>query len=158
MATSSDYTVVIAFCLGILALASAFFLPSIIDATQQDAKTTLELDEYENQNITQRLHINASSVNSTTKTATITYQKRTTLEDQNISLTEGANGTVQLANEDILVTLNEVSDNGKIIVTTQYPPTFGWNRGSREFIKHFDIILALLALTLGMGALKKVIP
>lgn len=138
-----------AVALGVLVLAMALFVPSLIDATQDDAQKTVELTEGSSQNLTERLSLTAHDISSGQSEANVTLENLVTLNRTAEHLNVSETKTLNLSNEDVEVTLDSISDTDEALITATYSPMFGWDAGPRTFVENLDLVLALLgALTI----------
>jgi len=143
----------VALSLGILALVGALFIPTMIETTQENHNTTVQIDEGSTQNLSDRLRVSVIEVNGTSE-ATISYTNTNTYHSKTITLTPGETRNVTLDGEYIESTLNSVSSTGEATIRTKYPPMFGWDDGSKTFINNFVIVIVIIVAVALIGILK----
>lgn len=144
-----------ALALGVLVLAVAVFVPTLIDATDQDTTQSVELVEGEQTDLTDNLAVRADAIANTAAgtNATIRVRSLDTLNDSTKTIDEGNTSVfvVDGANVDVE---NVATSNDSVIVRSTYDPRFGWNGGAATFFDNIGVILALLALIIVVAVLK----
>lgn len=141
-----------AFLLGLIVLGAAFFLPSMMDVTQENAVETIELEQSQVVDLTDTLELQLDRVNATSDDANVTYTNTRTLETNETLLHPAQPESVNLSGDTINTTLDDVIDNDTAQITAVYPPLFGWSGGPRSFMANLDLVLALFGFALvGVG-------
>lgn len=148
-----------ALALGVLVLAVAVFMPTLINSTEGDATTTFELEAGDTNNPTEKLQIEAESLQNTTNgtNATLTVRSLDTLNESTQTIPEGNNSVYTIDGENVTIFNDAMITEGgteTVRITAVYNPKFGWNDGARTFFSNMGIILALLAFII-LGAILK---
>lgn len=135
------------FAVGILVLAVALFVPTLIDGTQENASETLQLSENESRELTDTLTVRAENFSEANDNATVHFENSRTFASNSTFVNASQNGNVMLSGDRINVSLSTVDADGAT-VSVSYPPMFGWDDGSRTFLEHAGLIIAMLALAI----------
>lgn len=136
--------------LGLFVMLIAFAIPPAITASTSTATDTFELDEGETTTVTNELDVTLNE--STGSTATVVFQDTETGVTESVTLNESETSTITLKGENVTVTLDESTQNSAQI-TVDYSPRYGWDDGAKTVAGHLDVILALLAFVLLLGAM-----
>lgn len=142
-----------AMILGLVILGIALFIPSMIDATQSDSVTTVQLADGETANVTEVLQIEASNISNGQSEANITVRNTRTFNDSQKlhNVSETKSHTVD--GDTVDTTLDSIDSSNVATITVNYSPMFGWDRGPKVFFKNTPIILSLVGFLLLMGIL-----
>lgn len=147
-----------AFAVGILTFGAALFVPPLADATQDDATDTLEVDNGTETDITDRLTVGITEVNTTATPsyATVEYTNNRTLDSVNATIDVTNSSTVTLSEDDLKTTVHSIHGE-MVMIGVTYPPMFGWDREARTFFQNIELIIVLLGVAIIVGAVAVVL-
>jgi len=137
--------------MGILVLAVALFIPTIIDATAEDQTVSDTMTVGDTTELTDRLSVTLDDVNQSSGNINLTYINTQTQDKNQTTVGETNTKMVTLSGETINATNEMVESTDSAIVTSEYPPMFGWSSGARTFFDHFPLIMGMLAFAMAVG-------
>jgi len=133
------------FAIGVLGLAVALLVPTLVDATQDDARQHIEMYENDTRDITDRLSFYLQDVNGTSGNATVELRDDTNFNNQTRELSSQSTNTIQLSGSNVTVDTQQVYDNDTSVrFVVDYPPTFGWSDGPAAFMSNIGLIIVLI--------------
>jgi len=133
------------FALGIIGLAVAFLIPTLVGAASGDSTSYMELHQNDTQSLTDRLSLSLDDVNGTDKNVTVTLRDETDFDNTTAEISTGSQREVQLSGENVTIAVRTVYDANKSVkMAVDYPPMFGWVSGAAVFINNIGVILVLL--------------
>lgn len=139
--------VVNAFALGILVLAVAVFIPTLINATQEDQMETMEIRDNQTVSVTDRLSIGVADINLTAGDANVTATNSDTLNSQTQRVSEGSEAMMEMDGGNVTVGVDTLTADARgeyAQLTVAYSPMFGWDSGARLFVEHWPVLLAAI--------------
>lgn len=147
-----------AFAMGLLTLCVAVLVPTLVDATNDNAVDTRELTVGNQEEITDVLFVEVDNVNASTNDTTVTFQDSRTFESNTTTVGEGKSTTIRLSGETLDFTVKDVyGDNETVLVETTHDPTFGWNDGSKTFWDNIGLVVAMLGIMCVFGVVAVVL-
>lgn len=142
--------------LGLLALVVGFVMPTFITTPDSNSTETIELDEDTERNLTERLSINATYINSTSEEATFVVKnlQNYSTNQTSVNQTTLTNSTV-LNGDTITVQLQNFRSNSSVLAQVTYPPMFGWAGGARGLMGKLPLVIALLGALMVFAGIGK---
>lgn len=153
-----DATDVIA--IGLFALVVALFVPQLVDGTQDNTESTIEIENDTLYSETERLDISPTDVSSVGSNATIEVTNSQTLNASEKLLNVSESKSYVLDSENVTVTLNSIRSDSTgqyVTVTVAYPTTFGFGEGAQLFFEQLEFIIVAVGFIIVMGILAVVI-
>lgn len=141
------------FVVGVFALAIALFAPAAIDPIVNDVQQTHNMTEGETVELTDTLDVTLNDVDQGGDGINATYRAPRTQNTTFASVNTSESKTIELDGDNITITNEAIESNTDAIITSLYPPMFGWDSGPRTFIEELDTIMMILFAALAGGLL-----
>lgn len=139
-------TVKAVFALGVIGLAIGFLVPTLMGATQDDARATHQLYVNDSVELTDRLTVTLTDINETEHNATFKFLDETNYQNSTVELTNYTSRDTTLSGNNLTVSVAGVTSvNDTVRTTIDYPPMFQWSDGARSFMSNIGLIIILIA-------------
>jgi hypothetical protein len=138
----------------LLALLSAFVIPTMVSSATTEQSIQLELEETDTEEVTSGLSLTLETLGQSQ--ATVTLRDNETSQTQNITINEGATENYTLPGGSGSITANELTPQTGTFTTT-YSPTYGWNPAGKTIISNIGLILSLMVFVVIVGGIKVVL-
>lgn len=140
--------------LGVFVLLIGLVITPTISASNEDASRGFELAAGDNATVTEGLKVEIDDVQTgnTSRNATITLRDTGTQLTQTNTIEEGSSANYTVAGENMTVTLNQIYENQETRTTIEYPRTYGWGDGPKQYASRFDVLLGIIGFLMAVGA------
>lgn len=147
----------VVFGFGVLALSVGLFLPALIDAPTNQARTAESLEEGQMAKI-DGIRLELVEVNQGQGFVNLTVTDLATLESANISnLSVGETKTATPVDDPVEVSLTEITGGTEATLEASFPWTYGWNDSAKLIVDNFDVLLVLVGFVTVLGGIAAII-
>lgn len=144
---------------GIVILFVVVAMPVVVNGMTGSTSQTVQFDEGETQDLTERLNVTVTNINATANYATVSLEDSATLDSQTETIDEGKESTFTLSGGNVSITVGSI-DGGSpetAILSTSTPNQYGWADGASTLADNLGLVIVAVAFIVILGLVGSVI-